>query len=816
MSLPKRYNWKTREPQLADAWQHEGVYHFDSASSKPFFSIDTPPPTVSGHLHMGHTYSYTHTDIMARFWRMNGYNVYYPMGFDDNGLPTERLVERQLGKRAAEIGRAAFTAECLARSEESEADYRTLWQRLGLSVDWRYTYRTIDERSRRIAQWSFLDLHRKGLVYRQEAPTIWCPECQTALAQADIDDLDRESEFITLTFTLENGDALPIATTRPELLPACIAIFVHPDDARYHHLIGTQATTPLFGITVPILADPQADPAKGTGAVMCCTFGDTTDVIWWRTHNLPLRIVLGPDGRLTDAAGTFGGLTVAEARRQIIDELDAQELLLARKAVEQTVRVHERCDTLVETLVTPQWYVRVLDYKADLLAAGEQIDWQPAHMKNSYRAWVENLAWDWCISRQRYYGVPFPVWFCTNCGATIVAEEGALPVNPLDDQPIGSCPQCGGSTFHPDEDVMDTWATSSMSPQLASRWLEDNALHDNLYPMALRPQAHEIIRTWAFYTIVKAHHHFQQVPWSTVQISGWGLAPAGMGKISKSRGGGPIAPLDAMDEYSADAVRYWAASTAPGKDTIISPEKMQNGSKLVTKLWNVARFASPFLQETIVGAPDMPPTLSLADRWLLARINQLVERVTAAYRHYDYATAKNEVESFFWTDLADNYLEMAKLRLYEETNPYHAGARYTLGSILPTVLKLFAPILPYVTDAIYRALFAKQEGYQSIHEAQWPQVNAQLLDDSLLAMGKTLIAIATDVRRYKSEQQLSLGAEFARLTLGTPDAVLRDYLQEAAVDLCSITRAREVVIVEAMPADQVISSEGALKICIES
>ncbi|HRW09598.1 MAG TPA: valine--tRNA ligase, partial [Caldilineaceae bacterium] len=743
-----------------------------------------------------------------------GYNVYYPMGFDDNGLPTERLVERQLGKRATEIGRAAFTAACLARSEESEKEYRTLWQRLGLSVDWRYTYRTIEERSRRIAQWSFLDLHRKGLIYRQEAPTLWCPECQTALAQADVDDLTRNSEFITLRFSLETDETLSIATTRPELLPACVAIFVHPDDERYRHLVGSQATVPIFGHQVPILTDANADPAKGTGAVMCCTFGDATDVIWWRTHKLPLRMIIGTDGRLTDAAGDFGGLPVLEARRRLIERLTTENYLVARQPVEQTVRVHERCDTPVETLVTPQWYVRVLDHKTDLLAAGEQIDWQPAHMKNIYRTWVENLAWDWCISRQRYYGVPFPVWFCDSCGATMVAEEAALPVNPLDEQPTGPCPSCGGSTFRPDSDVMDTWATSSLSPQLATRWQEDDELCARLYPMALRPQAHEIIRTWAFYTMVKALHHFGNVPWSTVQISGWGLAPAGMGKISKSRGGGPIAPLAAINEYSADAVRYWAASTAPGRDTVISEEKMQNGSKLVTKFWHVARFAAPFAVK-VAAAQTSPPPLSLADRWILARIDQLVTRVTSAFRQYDYNTAKNETESFFWTDLADNYLEMAKLRLYDETNPYHAGACYALGRVLPTVLKLFSPILPYVTDTIYRELFAEQERQPTIHRAPWPQVAEERSDDALLAIGKTLVTIATAVRRYKSEQQLPLGTEFARLTLATTDRQLADRLSAGIADLRSIARVREVVIGVELPAENVIGQEDTLEIGIE-
>ncbi|HEX3270336.1 MAG TPA: class I tRNA ligase family protein, partial [Ktedonobacterales bacterium] len=395
MSLAKRYDPATAEPQRQTRWQESGAYEYDRASDAQRFAIDTPPPTVSGHLHLGHVYSYSHTDFLARYARMRGYNVFYPMGFDDNGLPTERLVEKTRGVRAPEIGRAAFIQQCLEVSEEAERDYRALWSRLGLSIDWRYTYRTIDERSRRTAQWSFIDLYRKGLAYRQEAPAIWCPECQTAIAQAELNDLERETTFYTLVFTLEDGATLPIATTRPELLPACVAIFVHPDDARYQRLIGRFATTPLFGERVPILADARADPAKGSGAVMCCTFGDATDVEWWREYDLPLKVIIGRDGRLTEAAGAYAGMTTSEARAAIVKSLEVAGKLLERRTTSQSVRVHERCDTPVEYVVATQWFVRALDFKAPLLEAGERITWRPAHMGTRYREWVENLRWDW-------------------------------------------------------------------------------------------------------------------------------------------------------------------------------------------------------------------------------------------------------------------------------------------------------------------------------------------------------------------------------------------------------------------------------------
>jgi valyl-tRNA synthetase len=820
--LAKQYNPNEAEPRWMARWQEMGVYHFLPDKPGPVFSVDTPPPTVSGNLHLGHVYSYSHADFVARFWRMNGRRVFYPMGYDDNGLPTERLVEKRLGITALQVGRSAFIEKCLQVSEDAEREYQHLWQRLGLSIDWRYTYRTIDAHSRRTSQLSFIDLYQKGLAYRREAPAIWCPECRTSIAQAELSDLDRKSEFITLAFHQENGDGVPVATTRPELLPACVAVFVHPEDRRYRNLTGKKLRVPLFEQIVPVLVDPGVDPEKGTGAVMCCTFGDSTDVTWWYTYHLPLIESIDQEGRMTQIAGRFSGLPVAEARRGIIAELDRRGQVLGRQPTIQSVRVHERCDTPVEYIIARQWFIRVLDHKSALLRAGEQVAWHPEHMQARYRAWVENLNWDWCISRQRYYGVAFPVWYCQACGQVNLAKEDRLPVDPTVDSPDEPC-TCGNTSFIPETDIMDTWATSSLSPQIVGQWLgAQEGLYEQVFPFSLRPQAHEIIRTWAFYTIVKSQYHFGALPWKSVLISGWGIAGEGMGKISKSRGGGPMPPLEMIERYSADAVRYWAASTGPGKDATISEEKIQLGVKLVTKLWNVARFSERFFIDVILPFQPKDPTdaefgmlsqmMTPADRWILARLQRLIQRVSELFQEGEYATAKSEIENFFWGDLADNYIEMAKQRLYDSQNPQFEAARRTLYHVLLATVKLFAPFLPYISEEIYQGLFFKNDGAPSIHVSAWPSMNSNLDDPHAIEIGERLVTIATAVRRYKSEHNLPLGSEIVRLELASAEPSLVEDLHRAVPDLCSVTRARIITFAQEInPAlAQIYSKDGCI------
>ena len=791
--MDKRYQASQIERYLQEMWEAEGVYHYDPNSTGKVYSIDTPPPTVSGKLHLGHVYSYSHADFMARYFRMQGRNVFYPMGFDDNGLPTEHLVEKKLGKTAQEMGRQAFIDACLRTSVEEEHAYENLWRRLGLSIDWRHTYRTIDAHARRVSQWSFIDLYQQGHLYRQEAPIIWCPGCQTALAQSDLTDIERKNEFVTLRFDLLRGGYLPIATTRPELLPACVAVFVHPEDPRFKDYVGQRIIVPVFGQEVPILKDPAADPEKGTGAVMCCTFGDQTDIDWWRTYHLPLVEAIDSAGKMTSVAGELQGMPVNSARQAIKTTLENSGYLLDRSMTNQVVRAHDRDDIPVEFLTTKQWFLKILDKKAEWLKLGNELNWHPETMIYRYQSWVENLNWDWCISRQRYYGVPIPAWYCADCGQVLLPSSERLPVDPLIDAPDGPCQSCGSTAYMPEQDVLDTWPTSSLSPQIAAGWLSDENLFKQLFPLTLRPQAHEIIRTWTFYTIVKSHFHFNQLPWQEVLISGWGIAGEGMGKISKSRGGGPMPPLEMLEKYSADAVRYWAASTGTGKDAVISEEKVILGQKCVTKLWNLARFSARFIGDGVVSCDW--DQLSAGDRWILSKSEHLIRQATEAMDRYEYAFAKNETEKFMWI-FADNYLEMAKGRLYAEDEVLKQAAKFTLARVLLIILKLFAPFLPHVTEQIYLNLFNEGGGYSSIHRSAWPKSNQAYFNRRYLEFGEVLITIASSVRRYKSDHGLSLGTTLEKLQIKIADSNQKSLLEEAIPDLQSITRAKLIEVVD--------------------
>ncbi|HWQ15217.1 MAG TPA: valine--tRNA ligase [Roseiflexaceae bacterium] len=829
MSLSKRYDAAQSERRWQDYWARAQVYEFDPSDPRPIFAIDTPPPTVSGELHVGHVYSYVQAEAVARFWRMQGRNVYYPFGFDDNGLPTERFVERSRGIRARDMPRPDFIAACLEVSREVEDRFEALWRSLGFSVDWRLRYSTIDPQARRVSQWSFLDLHRKGRIYRAQAPNPWCVECQTAIAQAEIDDAERATTFYTIGFMVANGrgaaaapgDAakseiaraaaaaldpertqIPIATTRPELLPACVAVFVHPEDERYRALVGQEAIVPLSGRRVPILADPGADPQKGTGAVMCCTFGDAADVAWWRAHGLPLIPLVTRQGRLGEAGGPYAGLTLREARERILADLHAAGALAGERPAQQTVRIHERCKTPLEILETSQWFVRLLDAKEELLEAGRRITWRPAHMLARYEHWVRNLSWDWCISRQRFYGVPFPLWHCDACGAVVLADEAQLPVDPTADAPPRPC-ECGNAMLRPEEDVMDTWATSSVSPQIAGQMLERPELYARLFPMQLRPQAHDIIRTWAFYTIAKSHFHFGQIPWETVMISGHALDPSGH-SIHKSLGNSPVAPAALLARHGADAVRYWACGGAIGADQPVNEEAMRQGARLVTKLWNASRFIELQLADRSLQM-DTPKLqvasckLQWSDRALLSWLQRLIARATENWRAYEYAAARDATERFFWATLCDNYLELVKGRLYDGAPEERLAAQQTLAHTLLALLKLLAPIVPHVTEEIYQQLFAAAEGAHSLHLTSWPQPDAALIDPEAERAGEALFAVAAAARRFKTARQLGMGTALARLTLATADDGLRAMLEQSATDLRSVTRAQELVFAAQLP-----------------
>ncbi len=806
--LPNRYDFREAEPHLARLWAENNIYAFDETGAAPLFSIDTPPLTASGQLHIGHCYSYTQADIIARYRRMRGERVFYPMGFDDNGLPTERFVEKTIKRKATEMGRETFIAACLKLTQQTEDRFEILWRRLGLSVDWDYRYSTISPEARRVAQWSFIRLYQRGLTYTQLAPTLWCPECQTAIAQAEVNDTILPTLFTTLVFRLPGGDILPIATTRPELLPACVAIFVHPGDARYAHLVGKTAHIDCGAWTyapaqdIPILADELAEPTKGSGAVMCCTFGDSTDVRWWRTHHLPLRAMLGRDGHMTELAGTYAGLSVIEARQRILSYLHESGQILRQETIEHNVGIHERCGTPVEYLHTRQWFIRVLDQKERFLEAGRKIHWYPQHMRIRYEHWVDNLQWDWCISRQRYFGVPFPAWTCQACGKTMLASFEQLPVDPQLTRPLQPCP-CGSTSFEPELDVMDTWATSSCTPLIICRWPNDPAWFERHFPMSLRPQAHDIIRTWTFYTIVMSLYHTDEIPWNSIMISGHGLS-ADRRKISKSQEHREAGPMEVIERESADALRYWATAGRTGVDSPLNPETLATGRRLITKLWNASRFAQGHLADYTgkISADELLQT----DRWLLSRLARTIEQATKNLDNYEYASARVEVERFFWSDLCDNYLELAKARLYGTAGPQRRAAQWTLYQALLTVLKLLAPHLPYITEEIYQGLFREREGELSIHLAAWPQEHSEWIDPHAEAFGTTLLEILRQVRRFKAERGLSVGAGLETLHINIQPGEQASF-DQIITDLKSATRAKQIAFEKTGESQQTLAEK---------
>jgi valyl-tRNA synthetase len=823
-TLEGRYDFRTAEPRLQREWDEAGIYRFEPDHPGKPYTVDTPPPTVSGRIHVGHVYSYTQADIVIRYHRMKGEQVLYPFGFDDNGLPTEIFTENSKGIRAREVGRRAFIDACLSLSAEVEAQFEKFWKRLGLSVDWRLRYSTIDPRSRRVSQQAFIDLYHQGEVYRQEAPTLWCTTCLTGVAQADVEDKPGvESLFTTFPFAVDGGGEILIASTRPELLCACVAVFVHPDDPRYKDLVGKTARTPIFDLDVPILADAQADPEKGTGAVMCCTFGDVTDVGWWRTYNLPLRIAITEDGRMNALAGPYAGLRVKQARAKILEDMAAAGLVRDQKRIEHTVGVHERGGHDLEYLVTKQWFIKVLAYKQRWIDAGRRIRWYPDYMRARYESWIEGLNWDWNVTRQRYFGIPFPVWYCRACAQPILAAPEQLPVDPHDTPPpVAACPVCGGTEFDPDPDVLDTWATSSLTPEICGTLLEPLGIPAEEFdrrfrPMTLRPNAHDIIRTWDFYTIVRSLFRRGDIPWTDVLISGHALDPQGK-KISKSRLKAAEDPTAMLEQFSADAVRYWTSAVRTGGDTNLSEEVFKNGSRLVTKLWNAAKFALQLLGD--YRPTDTPPAGSNAtDRWLLARLHEVVSRATNSLDEYEFANARLEVERFFWADLCDNYIELVKSRLYADgVDRIHGanganegggeaakdGARYALYHALLAVVKMLAPYMPHITEEVYRAGFAA-DGAASVHLSRWPDAHPSWASDGGTPAGDAILEVTETVRRWKADRQLSVGAPLRAVRVTLPDG-LSDALAGALIDLRSVTRAQDVVLVPG-PADGTLTVE---------
>ncbi len=747
--LDKKYNAQEKETKWLNYWKENKIYEF-KPDKREVFSIDTPPPTVNGRIHIGHIFSYSQTEMIARYKRLRGFNIFYPFGFDDNGLPSERLVEKEQGKKAHEIGREEFSKLCYETTDKYEAEFQELFSKMGVSTDWNIHYKTVSPSTIKISQASFLDLINKGHCYHKESPALWCNECLTSIAQAELETKTIQTTFNYINFkTVEDGEEFTIATTRPELLPAIVCVFVNPNDEVHKSLIGKTAHIPVIDVEVPIMADEKVAIDKGTGVVMCCTFGDQTDIEWWKKYNLPLKYIFTDNGRIIDEVPNYGGLKIKEARKQIIDDLQAGGHVVKIEELEHEVQTHERCGKEVEYSVMKQWFIDIMNHKEDFLKIGDEIKWYPEHMKSRYNEWVENIMWDWCISRQRYFGVPFPVWYCASCGEPIFARQEDLPVNPLVDKPhIDSC-KCGCTEFIPETDVMDTWATSSVTPLINMRYGEQDNYESFLKPMSIRTNASEIIRTWDFYTIVKSFYHFGMRPWNNVMISGFAKASDG-NKISKSKGNSKIEPIDVIKEYSADVVRYWAGSGRLGTDINYSEETLLRGRKLVNKLWNVAKFIEMHLSDYEDKEFN---TYEYIDKWILGKYQDMESGFIKYLDEYEVGLALNHLEKFFW-NFCDNYIEIVKHRLYRPEEfgeiPRYSGQK-TVYTLLYKLLQDFSIFFPFITEEIYQELYHDNK---SIHLTQIEPLNFDFKDE--IKNGDIMIDIISQARGEKTNNNVSL------------------------------------------------------------
>lgn len=785
----KRYNGVAVEREIQQFWSDNNIYTFYPDKSKPIFSIDTPPPTVNGNLHIGHIFSYTQAEMIARYRRMRGYNVFYPFGFDDNGLPSERLVEKEAGVKARDLPRSVFCERCVETTQKYEAEFKSLWQSMGFSCDWDLQYSTVSPEVQRLSQKSFIELAKAGHAYIKESPVLWCTECQTSIAQAELDTKELSSSFNYIPFVGEDG-IIEIATTRPELLYGVVCVFVNPEDDRYKKFVGKNVSVPLYNFEVPVIADEKAAIDKGTGAVMCATFGDTTDAEWVEKYNLPYKKVILANGHISEDVPFIGGFYVKKARKAIIDLLQEKGLLLKQESVSHMVAVHERCGTEVEIIPSKQWYIDILSKKEELLAAGEKINWHPASMKGRYQSWVENLKWDWCISRQRYFGVPFPVWYCKKCGKPHFAEYDQLPVNPLEENYIGTC-ECGCGEFIPESSVLDTWATSSITPFINQYNAQKHGVEDGFMPMSMRTQAHEIIRTWAFYTIVKSLYHTGNIPWSDTMICGFVLAKPGE-KISKSKGNAKLTPQALIDTYSADVIRYWAAGARLGTDTFFDQQEMQDASKrLITKLWNSSKFVLSHLAD--FNPAYTPKKLLPVDRWIIERTNETIAEACKWLDQYEIGLARKAIDDLFWRDLCDNYIEIAKERLYQPDihgEEERKAAQYAIYYTLLNVLKMYAIYVPHLTEYIYLKGIQEFDGNKSIHLTAWPTVTE--VDSEILAFGEEVKNAIYDIRKYKSENNLSMRADVSEFVV-RGSKCFETLFYESEKDLAACSHAQKVI-----------------------
>jgi len=759
------YDQKSLEEKWQKQWQAEKIYHFDFDSEKKPYSIDVPPRYASGPLHAGHAVHYTHIDFAARYKRMRGYNVFFPLCFDVNGIPIEERVERQLNITRKDIDRHKFIKLCSDFAEKNIATMTDQFIRLGESMDPSIFYQTNAEYYRRITQISFIELYNKDLIYKGKFPVNWCPRCMTAMADAEVTYADRTTHLNTIKFyfTKEpteqilkfhgvgkdgNGVYIEIATTRPEMLPSCQIIAVHPSDERAPWLVDQVVKVPAFDKEVKIVEDDAVDPEFGSGLVMICTVGDKEDLNWVFKYKLPLDMSIDEEGKMTDICGKYQGMKIEDARKAVVNDLEKSDLLIKKEPLDQNVGVCWRCKTPIEFINAEQWFLKTVDFKEMVLKQSNAMNWFPEFMKIRLEDWVNSLEWDWVISRQRYFATPIPLWECGKCGEVVIARPKDCYVDPtIDKPPVEKCPKCNGKLIGC-EDVFDTWMDSSISPLYNTFWQRDNEKFKKLYPMSLRPQAHDIIRTWAFYTILRCTLITDAKPFENIMMGGFILSEDGTPMHASL--GNVIDPLKVIDEYGTDAFRCYAASCALGEDNPFRKKDVIRGTKLLRKLWNVEQFIGNIVKK------DQPEETQLQDidRWMLSKYSKLVKRCTKQMDEFDYSQTMKEVEYFLWHELADHYIEMIKSSIYEEKNV--ESIQYTLYTVGLGLLKLFAPFIPFITEEIYQNQYKDSKGDNSIHVSAWPE--PILVDEEKENTGELVKNYISQIRSWKSEQGIALNA----------------------------------------------------------
>lgn len=772
----ENYDFREAEKRILSFWTKERIFKFDSKSKKKIYSIDTPPPYISGKMHIGHAFGYSQQDFIARFKRMRGMNVFYPFGTDDNGLPTERFIEKINNVKSTEMSRSAFIELCLKTLKDTTWKFVQDWKDTGMSADFDIYYSTIDKPTQKISQSSFIELFQKKEIYHKEFPTLWCCECQTAIAQAELEDKELDSLFSTLKFSVAGKDLL-VATTRPELLGACVAVFVNPKDERYKKLVGKKAKVPLFGFEVPIIADESAQMDKGTGVLMICSYGDKFDAQSINKHGLTPRVIIDSSGKINFREYT--GLRVKAARKKILEDLKNAGLIVEQKPIKHIVNVHDKCGTEIEIIPTKQWFIKILDKKKQLVEQGKKVNWKPEFMFKRYENWVNGLEWDWNISRNRHFGVPIPVWECPKCGEIILADEKELPVDPMSLKK--QCKKCKIEAVG-EKMVLDTWATSSLTPQIVSS-LSDGKVK---IPLSLRPQGHDIIRTWAFYTIVKSYLQEKEIPWKDIVVSG--NVSIGGEKMSKSKGN-VVDPRIVLENYGADALRYWASASKLGEDLDYQEKDLVTGKKFVNKLWNASKFVFMNLGD-YKKSEKIPGKLEKIDELFLNELNEIIKNSTEAFEDYEYSKAKSFVEGFFWKNFCDNYMEIVKNRIYNGSEKEKESAKFVLYHSLLSIGKMMAPFTPFITEEVYQKFFRLKSGEKekSIHLCGWPGEFKIKIDKKEKIIWEKFIEVLDFVRKEKSIAQKSMKSEIV-LTISSEN---KKILQLCLKDLMAVCCAKEI------------------------